>query len=79
MLARIHADANRSSHRKPLKRLGRSAGAPCTQLKLAANLMVRKREVSGLIPPNDAGQWRRDKGVRNWTEAESRRPLYSSC
>jgi len=31
-------------------------GASCTQLKLGANLMVRKREVSGLIPPNDKGQ-----------------------
>ena len=53
VLSRIYADADRSGHRKPLKWLGRSAGAPCTQLKLAANLMVRKREVSGLIPPND--------------------------
>jgi len=40
VLARIHADANRSGHRKPLKRLGRSAEAPFTQLKLGANLMV---------------------------------------
>jgi hypothetical protein len=27
--------------------------------------------------PNDAGQWRRAKRARHWTEAESRRPLHS--
>ena len=52
MLARIHAGTGHRGHRKPLKRLGRSGGARCTQLKLGANLMVRKRELSGLIPPN---------------------------
>ena len=33
--------------------IGPHGGAPCTRLKLGANLMVRKREVSGLISPND--------------------------
>ena len=51
--ARIHAGAGRRGHRKPLKRLGRNGRAPCTRLKLGANLMERKREISGLIPPND--------------------------
>ena len=51
VLARIRAGTGRRGHRKPLKRLGRSEGAPCTQLKLGVNLMVRKREVSGLISP----------------------------
>jgi hypothetical protein len=30
-----------------------------------------------LLSPNVASQWRRGKGGRNWTEAESRRPLHS--